>query len=265
MATELIGGKFPRIIACSIMIVGGLFCFQPVIGQDKAPEIEKRITPTEFLDNLAQQTKARWRQLFRTPPPTPSTERLRVAFTLGSLVANSFLAMQAADAQQFKNNNQELLSYCKVLGVSEKVTPSILAQSKMAETGDWVAVRKQISDTVPQIVKLLNEQKDEDLALLVDLGVWVRLLEISSSIVSNDPDLQNKTICIGSISLLKDLSEQFNKLSAPVRADESIARLGVLLDQLQRHWQDVQDHPTADVVNFSYEKIKFLIERLTLQ
>lgn len=270
MASMLPVGNFPRLV---VFLLFGCACLQKVGAQesaqepDKAPAQEgaKRITPGEFLDVVGGQSKARWRQLFRTPPPTPSTERLRVAFTLGGLVADSFLALQAADAQQFKNNNQEMLSYCKVLGVGEKVTPGVLAQSKMGETGDWAAARKQVSETELLIEKLLNDQKDEDLALLVNLGVWARLLEISTSIVSNDPDVADKTICIGSMKHLAELNAQFNKLSAPVRADESIARLGALLDQILRHWQDAQDHPGAEVVSFSYEKLKFLMERLTLQ
>ncbi len=263
MASALSCGNFPRFI---LFLLLSCACIHNSIAQDKVAEIEKRITPSEFLDNLAQQTKARWRQLFRTPPPTPSTERLRVAFTLGGLLADSYLALQATDAQQFKNNNQELLSYCKVLGVGEKVTSGVLAQSKMGENGDWAAARKQITETEQLIEKLLIEQKDEDLSILVELGVWVRLLEISTSVVSNnDPEVENKTICIGSVKMLLDLSAQFNKLSAPVRADESIARLGAMLDQILRHWQDAQDHPSAEVVKFCYDKIRFLMERLTLQ
>lgn len=251
---------FATVLAC------GFICMSPVSGQESAPVIKPRFSPGEFLDNVGQQTKARWRQLFRTPPPTPSTERLRVAFTLGGLVADSFLALQAADAQQFKNNNQELLSYSKVLGVGEKITPGVLAQSKMGETGDWAAARKQVLETEQLIVKLLNEQKDEDLAILVELGVWARLLEISTTIVSNnDPEVENKIICIGSMKLLDDLKAQFEKLSQTVQTDESIARLGAVLDQLQRHWLAAQDHPSIEVVKFSFEKLHFLMERLTLQ
>lgn len=248
------------------VMAGWFCCMTPASGQEVAPEIKPRISPSEFLDNVAQQTKARWRQLFRIPPPTPSTERLRVAFTLGGIVADSFLAMQATDAQQFKNNNQELLSYCKVLGVGEKITPGVLAQSKMGETGDWAAARKQVLETEQLIVKMLNEQKDEDLSILVELGVWARLLEISTSVVlNNDPEVENKIICIGSLKLLDDLKGQFDKLSEPVRADESISRLGAMIDQIQRHWQAAQDHPTNEVVRFSCEKLHFLMDRLTLQ
>lgn len=254
----------------AVIMACGILCISSVSGQESAtevkPDVKPRISPGEFLDNVGQQTKARWRQLFRAPPPTPSTERLRVAFTLGGIAADSFLALQATDAQQFKNNNQELLSYCKVLGVGEKITPGVLAQSKMGETGDWVAARKQVLETEQLIVKMLNEQKDEDLAILVELGVWARLLEISTTIVcNNDPEVENKTISIGSLNLLEDLKAQFDKLSETVRVDESIAKLGAMLDQLQRHWQAAQDHPTNDVVKFSCEKLHFLMDRLTLR
>ena len=260
LATALQHDIRTAVLACSIIFMS------PLPGQDNELEIKPRISPVEFLDNVAQQTKARWRQLFREPPPTPSTERLRVAFTLGGLVADSFLALQSTDAQQFKNNNQELLSYCRVLGVGEKITPGVLAQSKMGETGDWAAARKQVLETRQLIQKMLIEQKDEDLANLVELGLWARLLEISTTIVNNtDPEVENKFICIGSVKLLDDLKSQFAKLSETVRTDESISRLGATLDQIHRHWADAQDHPSSEVVKFSSDKLKYLMDRLTLR
>ena len=80
-------------------------------------------TPADFLDLIGQRTKARWRLLFRPPPPTPPTDRGRAALLLGGLMADSFLIWQAGDSQQFRNNNQEVLSYCRMLGLGEKLLP----------------------------------------------------------------------------------------------------------------------------------------------
>ena len=223
------------------------------------------LTPGDFLDNVGQQTKARWRQLYREAPPAAPSERLRVAFMLGALVGDSYLAQQAGDAQQFKNTNQDLINYCRVLGLGEKVTPGFLGAAKVAEREDWPAVRKQVTESQALIEKLLNDQRDEDLATLVDLGMWMRLFEITTAIVVNDEDIRNKTLCIGSVPLLNSLKARYDKLGEATRGNECHRQLGGVLDVLQRHWENTDGHPSPEVVGMTSEKLTYLMSRLTLQ
>ena len=67
-------------------------------GMADVPGWQPDQTPADFLDGIGSRVKARWRQLYRDGPPPPSTVRPLSAFTLGGLVADSFLALQAADA-----------------------------------------------------------------------------------------------------------------------------------------------------------------------
>ncbi len=223
--------------------------------------IDGKVLPSDFLNILGQQTKALWRKWYRDPPPTPSTDRLKVAFTLGILIGDSYLKLQAGDAQKFKDNNQELLAYCKVLGLSEKVTPEVMAEGKMAETEDWNALKGKVNDIRQLIAKLLKEQRDEDISLLVELGMWMRLLEISSSLVINDPEMQNKTLCIGSSLLLNDMMASYEKLTEPTRLDPSIAQLGKVLQHLQKTFSDPSVVTTMDQVQMTSEKIKHVLEK----
>lgn len=232
-------------------------------------EIKRAVTPretvpAEFLDEVSQQTKVLWRKFYRNSPPTPSAERLRVAFTLGSLVADGFLALKAGDAQQFKNNNQDIIKYCKVLGLAEKVTPGLLAQSKMAEGEDWNGTRKQVAESQMLIEKLLNEQRDEDLAVLVNLGIWLRLFEITATIVHNDPTVENKLLSIGSLALVQNLALRYQILSETARKEEPVQMIGTALEMLQKHWS-VADPPTQEVADFTWEKVSYLMNKLTLK
>ncbi|WP_075089769.1 hypothetical protein [Verrucomicrobium spinosum] len=67
--------------------------------------------------------------------------------------------MQAGHAQQFKNNNQEVLNYARVLGLAEKITPDILAEGKMAEAEDWPMLRERLVQKQGVISNLLKEQR----------------------------------------------------------------------------------------------------------
>lgn len=228
-----------------------------------AAVIDGNMLPGDFLNILGQQTKVLWRKLYRDPPPTPSTDRLKVAFTLGVLIGDSYLKLQAGDAQKFKDNNQDLLAYCKVLGLSEKITPEVMAEGKMAETEDWNALKGKVNEIRQLIEKLLKDQRDEDISLLVDLGMWMRLLEISSSLVINDPEMQNKTLCIGSPLLLNDMMARFEKMTEPTRLDPSISQLGKILQHLQKYWSEAEEPLSMDQVQTSAERIKHIVGKIT--
>jgi len=85
------------------------FAAAPMLLVAEEPGWSPDQTPADFLEGIGRRVKARWRQLYRDAPPPPSTARPVSAFTLGSLMADSFLTLQALDAQQFRNNNQDVL------------------------------------------------------------------------------------------------------------------------------------------------------------
>jgi hypothetical protein len=230
----------------------------------KKAEVVQSSGPGEFLDEVSQQTKVLWRKLYRDSPPTPSSDRLKVSFTLGGLVADGFLALKAGDAQQFKNNNQDIIKYCRVLGLAEKVTPGLLAQSKMAESEDWSGTRKQVTETQLSIERLLNDQRDEDLAVLMNLGMWLRLYEITSTIVHNDPTVPNKLLSVGSTALVHELSLRYQILSETARREEPVQMIGTALDMLDKHWSTT-DPPTQELADFTWEKVSYLMNKLTLK
>ncbi|MCE9518893.1 MAG: hypothetical protein K8R87_04940 [Verrucomicrobia bacterium] len=221
------------------------------------------LTPGDFLDNVGKQAKARWRQLYREAPPATPSDRLRVAFMLGALIGDSYLAQKAGDSQQFKNTNQDLINYCRVLGMGEKATPGFLSAAKAAEREDWPAVRQLVSESQALIESLLNDQRDEDLASLVELGMWMRLFEITTAIVTNDEEIVNKTLCIGSVPLLNSLKARYDKLEEATRASDTISKLGTVLEVLQRHWATTDGHPSSELVSMTSEKLAYLMNRLT--
>ncbi len=219
-------------------------------------------TPADFLDGIGSRVKARWRQLYRSAPPPPSTVRSLSAFTLGGLVADSFLALQASDAQQFRNNNQDVMNYCRVLGLNEKLTPRFLSQGKLAEKDHWQDLRQEVVDGHQELCRVLHEQRDEDLAVLVDLGIWMRLLEMVSGIIAESEDTSVWPLAIGSPALLNDMKTRYGQLTESTRKLEHITQIGDVLDYLCRHW-DNDTIPEKDRVTKAHQKIEMLLHKLT--
>lgn len=245
--------------ADSIAASAGDFVARPVFWTEEQ-------TPADFLEMAGQHTKARWRTLYRPQPPNPTADRLKAAFTLGSLVGETFLIWQAGDAQQFRNNNQDVVHYCRMLGLGEKMRPRLMAQAKMAEMDEWKDLRQEIVDGHQEIIRLLREQMDEDLSLLVDLGAWMRSLEIVSKLVVETPEVDKRPLCIGSPALLADLRQDFAKLSRDTRRSTQMLPVILVLRELERVWADERlGPPTQGMVARTHEQLRTLMEDLTLK
>ncbi len=224
-------------------------------------------TPADFLELVGQVTKARWRQLYRPPPPTPSPDRLRTAVTLGYLMGESYLCVRAADTQQFRNNNQEVITYCRTLGLGEKLSPMFLSQAKQAEEGMWEGLEGGVVEGQKVLREALIEQRDEDLAMLLNLGTWLRTLEIVSSLVVESPDADVCGLCVGSPGLINQLRDDFATLPELTRENQDVAReLGMLLDFLWRNWaRSVDAEPTPEVVRMTHERLAQTARKVSLK
>ncbi len=223
-------------------------------------------TPVDFLEAVGLVAKARWRQLYRPPPTTPSPDRIRTAVTLGYLVGESYLCVQAADAQQFRNNNQEVMTYCRTLGFGEKVSPMLLGQAKLAEMEQWTELKVSVIEGYQALEQSLMDQRDEDLAVLLKLGVWLRTLEIVSSVVLDSPEADFKKLCVGSPALIEELRGAYVQMPESVREGDVGKEVGHLLDFLWRNWgrPDLVE-PNAEVVQKTHERLAQSARKLSLK
>lgn len=220
-------------------------------------------SPADFLDTVGMHTKARWRLLFRPPPPTPSAERHRSALVLGTLLGDSFLVLQATDAQQFRNNNQEVLAYCRTLGLGEKLLPRLMTQGNLAEQNAWKELRQELVDGHQEALRLLREQMDEDLALLIDIGVGLRLMEIVSSIIVAAPESDVRGLCSGTPDLLQDLRENCSRISTEKRELPLLTHVRSTIDETSQAWQHAEKTPpTQKQAAETSEKLKALMQEM---
>jgi hypothetical protein len=235
-------------------------------GFSAVPVWTEEQTPVDFLEAVGLVAKARWRQLYRPPPTTPSPDRIRTAVTLGYLVGESYLCVQAADAQQFRNNNQEVMTYCRTLGFGEKVSPMLLGQAKLAEMEQWTELKVSVIEGYQALEQSLMDQRDEDLAVLLKLGVWLRTLEIVSSVVLDSPEADFKKLCVGSPALIEELRCAYVQMPEIVREGDVGKEVGLLLDFLWRNWgrPDLVE-PNPEVVQKTHERLAQSARKLSLK
>lgn len=218
------------IAAVSLISDCGQICGQESTVEARNVVSAKKTPPAEYLDALGKTAKARWRLYFRPPPPTPPVDRTKAALILGSLIAESHLIWQANDSQQFRNNNQDLITYCRMMGVGTEIMPRLMAQGKMAEEEKWKDLRTEISLTQSEICRLLQEMQDDDLARLIDAGLWLRVLEVSTAIGKEAPAEIAPDVFLSSESAASELRSHLSTVSVKMKESKPLQELQRLVD-----------------------------------
>ena len=136
----------------------------------------------------------------------------------------------------------------------------------MAEADQWKEMRQEIVDGHQELIRLLREQRDEDLAVLVDIGAWMRSLEIVSKLVVETPDVDKRPLCIGSPALLAELRHDFATLSDLTRHSQLLQPIILVLTELEKVWSDRESGPpTQSMVSRTHNQLQVLMENLTLK
>lgn len=143
--------------------------------------------------------------------------------------------------------------------------PRLMAQAKMAEMDEWKDLRQEIVDGHQELLRLLREQMDEDLAVLVDIGAWMRSLEIVSKLVIETPEVDKRHLCIGSPALLAEMRQDFASLSDVTRRSALLQPLIEVLTELVKTWGNPKaGAPTQSMVARTHEQLRNVIEELMM-
>ena len=93
----------------------------------------------------------------------------------------------------------------------------------------------------------------------------MRLLEITSTLVVNDEEIQNKTLTIGSLPLIQELALRLNKLGEVSKKEDGVSNIGALLEYLADRWGNKPGPPSNELVHRTNEKLIALMAKITLK
>jgi hypothetical protein len=192
-------------------------------------------SPAEYYLALAKATNPRWRRWYRELSQQPPTKRTKVAAGLGMLMAEAHIAAMARDGQRLRNVGSEIGAFAKILGLSEEVAPRIAAIEAGAERGEWAMAHLDLEAMAVGMARKLHEQRDDDLARLVRLGLWVRVLHVGAGVVFAG-EVDELVLAAGGELVPIWLGRELAGLSDACRAEEDIAYLTRQLEKLGRIW-----------------------------
>jgi hypothetical protein len=110
-------------------------------------------------------------------------EREDLALELGFLIADGFLTVQTEQLERTEELARELTRYAKALGVGNRVSPHAAALLELARNKNVAQLKKELVAMQSDMEIELALLKDEDLALLIALGGWIRGFEVAVAAV----------------------------------------------------------------------------------
>ena len=185
-----------------------------------------------ILDKL--QNKPRWAEVLRPMKGVAkaSGEPTQVAFYLGTVIAEGFVAVEAEDSDQVQKIGRSVLNLSKSLGVHKAVEKRANAIIEAGDKKDWKQVRKELDRALSEVREAMAELGSEQLSQLVSLGGWLRgteaLCEVVNNFYSRDgADLLHQPV------LLDYFGQQLDGLKARYRK-------GALIPKIQTGLKDIR-------------------------
>lgn len=190
-------------------------------------------TPGELLAALSKVGTPNWQERYRGPIPTTYTNRAQLALNLGGLIADGYLAVQAADAQVVKNTGKDIITLAKALGVSQNVLGRGNSIADFAERNEWGTLKEELEATQNEVKLAMEEQGDKDLVALVTLGGWIRALQIVSNWISENysPDAAK---LLRQPAIVAFMRSKLGALPEKVRDDKLIKLVDEQLKEIEK-------------------------------
>lgn len=201
--------------------------------------------PEQLLDSIARLIKPDWAGQFRQVPASAPESRAQIAFAIGSVLAEGHLAVHAEDSQHSRNIGKDLLLLAKPIGAHAEMIEHSRSLSDYAEKRNWELLTQELDSVSTDLAKALSKNGDPQLDCLVQLGKWVRILEIASIILhvhyseSAAQILQQPTWPLG-------FSKAHSNAIATVDQDPSISPVQPRLHQIQKLLQEQSTSAPTD-------------------
>jgi hypothetical protein len=205
-------------------------------------------TPGEFFKAIEKAGKPNWTSEYRPPISIKSTDRAQMALSLGTLIADGYIAVEAHDGQQVKNVGKDVLTLAKKLGVSQSVLARGLSIAQFAENDAWDQLNEELEATQNEVKKAMEENRDTDLITLVSIGGWIRGTEVVTGLVLQNFSPENAKL-LRQPALVSYLKGKLTQLPDKIQKDPLVQKVSQDLDGIQKMVSFSADHvPTVDEV-----------------
>lgn len=192
----------------------------------------------EVLLSVSRSLNPRWRQCYGPAAPAPAPDREHAALRLGITHAELFFAAYARDSAQAGQQLSDTAAVEKMLGISEATRPRHLLLHDLSDSGEWDAFRRSLDALSDEQRLALESQRDPDLARLLPVAAWLRILEVEATLLASTSAPTLDPVGLHPV-VVTWLQSELAQLDDRVRDNRSVARCVQLCDRLAR----LLEHP----------------------
>ncbi len=187
--------------------------------------------PSEVFNVLDKLGTPNWQEQLRDPNIKNRGEREQIALLLGSVVAEGFVAVEAADKGRVKQIGRDVLELARAIGVESTVLTRTNSIVTKADSGDWISVRRELDGALTDVKKAMIELKDAQLAHLVSLGGWLRGTEVLTAVVQKSYSTDGADL-LNQPDLLRYFQERLAGMPPRMRNKPLVNRIQKGLDEI---------------------------------
>ncbi|HEV7403108.1 MAG TPA: hypothetical protein VGO11_09290 [Chthoniobacteraceae bacterium] len=185
-------------------------------------------TPGEVLAAIDKLGKPDWASAIRPPISTNYSSRAQMAINIGGLVADGYIAVEAASPQQVKNIGRDIVTLARPLGVGQDIINRGKSLVEFADDGRWDTLKEEFEATQNEVKTSMRENKDSELITLVTLGGWIRATQAMANYVAAHYT-EDAAKLLRQPGIVHFLNERLAALPEKVRDDNAVrkARAGL--------------------------------------
>lgn len=184
--------------------------------------------------------------------------REQVALLLGVVVADGFVAVQAENSAAVEDIGRHVARLAKALGVADAVTAHAAAISESAKADDWDGVRAELDKIHGSVRDKLKAMRDDDLAILVSAGGWLRGTEVTSTIIAKDYTKESAEI-LHQPALAKHVTTSLGKHSKSPLSRAIAKQVGEIIPLLSLEGDSVPEFAVQKVRDVTASSVTSII------
>jgi hypothetical protein len=182
--------------------------------------------PKEIFHTLDEFRGANWQAVQRPEIVhwKSQGDQVQIAFLLGVVVGEGFIAMEAKDATEVKTVGNTVLKLARALGVEERALRRSRSIMEEAEQNEWAVARKEWDGVLSDLENGMIELKSEHLTQLVSLGGWIRGTAALCALVLQNYSADRAGL-IRQPAMLDYLEKQLLGMNSEIRSRPMVAKM----------------------------------------
>jgi hypothetical protein len=204
------------------------------INHFTTPSIKKLFEDLDDLGTLP------YDKLRRDIPEGVPRDRAVIALSLGTLIADGFLIVQAEKVSELEDIGKAVLRQAKVLGAGTRVTAHTKSILENSGLGEWAKLKEELAKTQKDVQAEMVTLRDVDIAHLVSLGGWLRALEIVA-VTASDPYSAEKAAKVQRMDTILYFLESLNGLEPKLQENPNIIKTVEIVNRILEAVESTQD------------------------